>query len=100
MVDGANPLQKLRYITLPLLRPVLLIVIMLGIIATVKVFDIVWVMTAGGPNNSTQLLSSWAYTQAFTNFNFGQGAAIADLLLVISFALALIYLRSLRKQGR
>jgi multiple sugar transport system permease protein len=100
MVDGANPLQKLRYITLPLLRPVLLIVIMLGIIATVKVFDIVWVMTAGGPNNATQLLSSWAYTQAFTNFNFGQGAAISDLLLVISFALALIYLRSLRKQGR
>jgi multiple sugar transport system permease protein len=100
MVDGANPLQKLRYITLPLLRPVLLIVVMLGIIATVKVFDIVWVMTAGGPNNATQLLSSWAYTQAFTNFDFGQGAAISNLLLVISFALALIYLRSLRKQGR
>jgi multiple sugar transport system permease protein len=100
MVDGANPVQKLRYITLPLLRPVLLIVIMLGIIATVKVFDIVWVMTAGGPNNATQLLSSWAYTQAFTNFDFGQGAAISNLLLVISFALALIYLRSLRRQGR
>jgi multiple sugar transport system permease protein len=98
MVDGANPVQKLRYITLPLLRPVLLIVIMLGIIATVKVFDIVWVMTGGGPNNATQLLSSWAYTQAFTNFNFGQGAAISNLLLVISFALSLIYLRSLRKQ--
>jgi multiple sugar transport system permease protein len=99
MVDGASPFQKLRHITLPLLRPVLLIVIMLGIIATVKVFDIVWVMTAGGPNNSTQLLSSWAYTQAFTNFDFGQGAAISNLLLIISFALALIYLRSLR-QGR
>lgn len=100
IVDGASPAQKLRYITLPLLRPVLLIVIMLGIIATVKVFDIVWVMTAGGPNNATQLLSSWAYTQAFTNFDFGQGAAISDLLLVISFGLALIYLRSLRTQGR
>lgn len=100
MVDGASPAQKLRYITLPLLRPVLLIVIMLGIIATVKVFDIVWVMTAGGPNNATQLLSSWAYTQAFTNFDFGQGAAISDLLLVLSFGLALIYLRSLRTQGR
>lgn len=100
MVDGANPVQKLRYITLPMLRPVLMIVIMLGVIATVKVFDIVWVMTAGGPNNATQLLSSWAYTQAFTNFNFGRGAAISDLLLVITFALALIYLRGLRKQGR
>jgi multiple sugar transport system permease protein len=100
MVDGTSPAQKLRYITLPLLRPVLLIVLMLGIIGTVKVFDIVWVMTAGGPDNATQLLSSWAYTQAFTNFDFGQGAAISDLLLVISFALALIYLRSLRRQGR
>jgi multiple sugar transport system permease protein len=100
MVDGAGPAQKLRHITLPLLRPVLMIVIMLGIIGTVKVFDIVWVMTAGGPNNATQLLSSWAYTQAFTNFDFGQGAAISDLLLVITFALALIYLRSLRRQGR
>jgi multiple sugar transport system permease protein len=96
MVDGAGPLQKFRYITMPLLRPVLLIVIMLGIIATVKVFDIVWVMTGGGPNNATQLLSSWAYTQAFNNFNFGQGAAIANVLLVISFVLALVYLRSLR----
>ncbi len=96
MVDGAGPMQKFRYITMPLLRPVLLIVIMLGIIATVKVFDIVWVMTGGGPNNATQLLSSWAYTQAFNNFNFGQGAAIANILLVISFVLALIYLRSLR----
>jgi len=96
MVDGASPVQKFRYITLPLLRPVLLIVIMLGIIATVKVFDIVWVMTGGGPNNATQLLSSWAYTQAFNNFNFGQGAAIANVLLVISFLLALVYLRSLR----
>jgi multiple sugar transport system permease protein len=96
MVDGAGPLQKFRYITMPLLRPVLLIVVMLGIIATVKVFDIVWVMTGGGPNNATQLLSSWAYTQAFNNFNFGQGAAIANVLLVISFVLALVYLRSLR----
>jgi multiple sugar transport system permease protein len=73
---------------------------MLGIIGTVKVFDIVWVMTGGGPNNATQLLSSWSYTQAFQNFNFGQGAAIANMLLVISFVLALVYLRSLRKQSR
>ena len=96
MVDGASPGQKFRHITLPLLRPVLLIVIMLGIIGTVKVFDIVWVMTQGGPNNATQLLSTWSYTEAFTNFDFGKGAAIANLLLVISFILALIYLRSLR----
>lgn len=100
MVDGANAVRKFRYITLPLLRPILMIVIMLGIIGTVKVFDIVWVMTSGGPNNATQLMSTWAYTQAFQNFNFGQGAAISDILLVLSFLLALVYLRSLRKQNR
>jgi multiple sugar transport system permease protein len=97
-VDGTNGFQRLRYVTLPLLRPVLLIVVMLGIIATVKVFDIVWVMTAGGPNNATQLMSTWAYTQAFANFNFGEGAAISNLLLVASFLMALVYLRSLRRR--
>jgi multiple sugar transport system permease protein len=55
-------------------------------------------MTNGGPNNATQLLSTWAYTQAFTNFNFGQGAAIGNLLLVISMIVAMFYLRSLRRE--
>jgi multiple sugar transport system permease protein len=96
MVDGAGAWQKLRRITLPMMRPVILIVLMLSIIGTVKVFDSVWLLTGGGPNNSTQLLSSWAYTQAFQNFNFGQGAAIGNLLLLISFVLALFYLRTLR----
>jgi multiple sugar transport system permease protein len=95
-VDGANPLKQFRFITLPMLRPVMLIAVMLGIIATVKTFDIVWVMTAGGPNNATQLMATWAYTQAFANFNFGEGSAIANLLLVASFLMALVYLRSLR----
>lgn len=98
-IDGAGAWHKFRWVTLPLLRPVMLIVVMLGIIATVKVFDIVWVMTGAGPDNATQLLSTWAYTQSFTNFNFGQGAAIGNILLVISMVLALFYLRSLRRQG-
>jgi multiple sugar transport system permease protein len=97
-VDGTTAFQRLRYVTLPLLRPVLLIVVMLGIIGTVKAFDIVWVMTAGGPNNATQLMSTWAYTQAFSSFNFGEGAAISNLLLVASFLMALVYLRSLRRR--
>jgi multiple sugar transport system permease protein len=97
MVDGASSLQRFRRITIPLLRPVLLIVIMLGVIYTVKVFDIVIVMTGGGPNNATQLLSTWAYTQAYSNFNFGEGAAIGNILLVISAVIAVFYLRTLRR---
>lgn len=96
--DGASNWQRFRYITLPLLRPVTAIVLMLGIIATVKVFDIVIVMTDGGPNNTTQLLSTWSYTQAFTNFNFGAGAAIGNVLLVISMIVAVFYVKSVRKE--
>lgn len=95
-VDGAGPVQRFRFITLPTLRPVLLIVVMLAIIGTLKAFDIVWVMTGGGPNNATQLLSSWAYTQAFSFFNFGEGAAISNMLLLVSFLMAVVYLRTLR----
>jgi multiple sugar transport system permease protein len=95
-VDGANAWQRFRKITLPLLRPVLAIVLMLGVIFTVKTFDVVLVMTGGGPNNTTQLLSTWAYTQAFSNFNFGDGAAIGNVLLIGCLIVAAFYVRSLR----
>jgi multiple sugar transport system permease protein len=97
-VDGANAWQRFVHITLPLLRPVIAIVTMIGIIATVKVFDLVVVITGGGPNNATQLLSTWAYTQAFTNFNFGQGAAIGNILLVLSIIVAIFYVKTLRRE--
>ena len=72
-LDGAGPPKRFRYVTLPLLRPVIAIVLMLGLIYTVKTFDIVIVLTSGGPGNATQLLSTDAYTQAFTDFSFGPG---------------------------
>jgi multiple sugar transport system permease protein len=97
-VDGANAWQRFVHLTLPLLRPVIAIVTMIGIIATVKVFDLVVVITGGGPNNATQLLSTWAYTQAFTNFNFGQGAAIGNILLVLSIIVAIFYVKTLRRE--
>ncbi len=59
------------------MRPVALIVIMLGIIYTVKTFDTVILLTNGGPDNGTQLMSTWAYQLAFTNFQTGDGAAVA-----------------------
>ncbi len=61
-LDGAGPWERFRYVTLPLLRPVALIVIMLGIIYTVKTFDTVVLLTNGGPDNGSQLMSTWAYT--------------------------------------
>ena len=91
-VDGANAWQRFRRVTVPAMRPVILIVLMLGIVYTAKVFDLVIVLTNGGPANESQLMSSWAYTQAFGQFNFGAGSAIGNMLLVFCFVIGLLYL--------
>lgn len=91
-VDGANAWQRFRRVTVPAMRPVILIVLMLGIVYTAKVFDLVIVLTNGGPANESQLMSSWAYTQAFGQFNFGTGSAIGNMLLVFCFVIGLLYL--------
>jgi multiple sugar transport system permease protein len=92
-VDGANGWHRFTHVVIPSMRPVILIVLMLGIVYTVKVFDLVIVLTGGGPANESQLMSSWAYTQAFTMFQFGTGTAVGNILLVFSFLVGIIYLR-------
>ena len=96
-LDGANAFQKFLYITVPLLRPVILVVLILGFIYTFKVFDLVYVMTGGGPINSTEVLSTYSYTLSFTQFRFSLGAAAANVLFVILFIVSLIYLRMIQK---
>ena len=97
-LDGCGPWQRFRYVTVPLLRPVSLIVIMLGIIYTVKTFDLVIVLTNGGPDNGSQLMSTWAYTLAFQNFQTGQGAAVANMLFVFCMIVAFFYIRATRRE--
>jgi multiple sugar transport system permease protein len=97
-LDGANAWQRFRYITFPLLRPVSLIVIMLGIIYTVKTFDLVIVLTNGGPDNGSQLMSTWAYTLAFQNFQTGQAAAVANMLFIFCMIVAFFYIRATRRE--
>ena len=92
-VDGANAWQRFFKITVPSMRPVILIVLMLGVVYTAKVFDLVVVLTNGGPDNESQLMSSWAYTQAFGLFNFGTGTAVGNILLVFCLLVGVIYLR-------
>lgn len=99
MIDGAGAWKRFRYITMPFLRPVSLIVIMLGIVYTVKVFDLIVVITDGGPDNGTQLLSTWAYQLAFTNLNFGQGAAVGNIVLIFCLIVAMFYIRAVRKEA-
>jgi multiple sugar transport system permease protein len=91
-IDGASFWERVAYITLPMLKPVSVAVLMLGTIYTVKVFDVVWIMTGGGPANGTHLLSTYAYQVGFSVLNFGEAAAIATLLVVLVLLLNLVQL--------
>lgn len=96
-LDGASRWQTFWWITLPMLRPVVMVVLLLGVIYTVKVLDIVLALTGGGPANATQTLALQSYEASFVNFNFGLGAAFGNVLIVISLIFAAVYLRLNRK---
>jgi multiple sugar transport system permease protein len=91
-VDGANAWQRFHSLTVPLMRPVSLSVLLLGIIYTFKVFDLIYVMTSGGPVDATTVLPIYAYQLTFEFFRFSQGAAAATLLLVGLIGVAIAYL--------
>jgi multiple sugar transport system permease protein len=92
-VDGANGWQKLIYVTIPLLRSTIFAVLMLGFIYTLRVFDVIWIMTKGGPANATEVLPTFAYRLSFISFNFGQSAAVSVIILGILLVAAVIYLK-------
>ena len=92
-IDGANAWQKFWSITLPSLRPVTAVVVILASINTLKLFDLVYVMTAGGPNHASEVLTTWMYAQGFMFNNMGYGSALAVVLLAITFALTTIQFR-------
>jgi len=92
-VDGANGWQKLVYLTVPLLKSTIGAVLMLGFIYTLRVFDLIWIMTKGGPGTATEVLPTLAYRLSFINFNFGQSAAISVFILVILLGAAVLYLK-------
>ncbi len=91
-IDGASGWTTFRTITLPLLRPVALSVLLLGLIYTFKVFDLIYIMTGGGPVDVTTVLPIYAYQQTFQFFNFGIGAAAAIVLLLSMLGIAVGYL--------
>lgn len=97
-IDGANVFQKFFRITVPLLRPAMMAVLVLGFVYTFKVFDLIFVMTGGGPVNATEVLATFAYKLSFSFYYFGQGAAVANILFIILFCIALIYLRLINKE--
>ena len=93
-LDGANGWAKFWYITLPGLQPTIIFAIITTTIFTLRSFEQVYVITGGGPLNSTNLLVYYIYEQAFARFEFGYAAAAATLLLLVTFVLVYWYLRT------
>ena len=97
-IDGANWGQRFWYITIPLMKSSMLSVLMLGFIYTFRAFDLMYIMTAGGPLNSTDVLGTYSYMLSFTQFKFSQGSAVAMVLFACLFVVGLFYLRLLSKE--
>lgn len=96
-IDGASTWQRLRYVTLPLLKPLLLVLTVISTIWDFKVFDQVYVMTQGGPARSTEVLAITTWREAFTRYNFGLAGALAMALFVILTAVTIVYIRMVRE---
>lgn len=97
VVDGAGPLARFRFVLLPYLAGPLTIALVLRTIEAFKVFDIVWVMTRGGPANSTRTLSILVYQEAFSFQRAGAGASLALIVTLIVTVLAALYVAAMRR---
>ncbi len=95
-IDGASSWQQFRHVTLPLIRPALLLALLFRTIDALRVFDLVFVMTQGGPADRTNVLQFYGYKKTFAEGMVGYGSAIAVGVFLLSLALALVYLRILK----
>ena len=92
-IDGAGALQKIRFITLPLLGPTIRIWGFLAIIGSLQLFDLVWIITQGGPAERSNTMATYMFSNGFVRYEFGYGCAVAVILFAISFVCALVYQR-------
>jgi multiple sugar transport system permease protein len=99
-LDGAGPWKQFWSITLPLLRPVSAITILLGLIYTLKVVDVIWIMTTGGPGDASTTLAIWSYREAFGTGqpDFSPAAAVGNLLILIALVFGFLHLQLQRRQ--
>jgi multiple sugar transport system permease protein len=90
-VDGANAIQRFWYITLPGIKPVVLIILALETISAVNAFDLIFNMTGGGPGNATEILGLFVYRLGFTNLDFASASAVSVVLILVALLLFLVY---------
>lgn len=98
-IDGAGELRTTWHVVLPQLRSTISMVVLLASIESLKIFELIYVMTSGGPNHASEVVSTWGYMQGFTASRVGYGNAILVVLLVITFSLAAVYVRRFRTIG-
>jgi raffinose/stachyose/melibiose transport system permease protein len=99
-MDGANKVQQFFRLTLPMLRPAIITTAVLSLIGSIKYFDLVYVMTGGGPSGATELLATYVFKQGFTNREFGYASALAVVLLLISLVLTAVVLARARAAAK
>jgi raffinose/stachyose/melibiose transport system permease protein len=92
-IDGATRAQSIRFVTLPLLGPTLRVSVFLSIIGALQLFDLVWVTTGGGPVNASNTMATYMFDWGFKRFQVGYGSAVAVLLFLLCFVVALGYQR-------
>ncbi|MEO6610261.1 MAG: sugar ABC transporter permease [Aestuariivirga sp.] len=97
-VDGATGLQQFWYITLPMLRPVAMITVVIQLINEFRTYDLPYVLTKGGPGNSTEVLSFFAYRRAFLGLSLNEGSAAAFVLLIIVLAMTVVFFSMLERR--
>lgn len=99
IVDGANVLQTMFFVNIPCLKPTIWFCTLNSVIAAVSVFDVVYVLTGGGPNNATNVLNYYSYYKAFKEFKFGYGAAVGAVQAVVVLLISLVIFAYGRKGG-
>ena len=98
-VDGVNPVQRFTQITLPMLRPIALPAVLLGFIWTFNMFNVIYLVTGGGPYHRTEILVTYAYKQAFENWNFGLASTYGVMITMILIAFTLFYQNISKTEG-
>lgn len=99
VIDGASALQRMKNVILPAIAPIILVNLIIISIDTFNTFDMVMALTSGGPGNSTEVIALSIYTAIFREFNLGEGAATAVVLLIVNVAMTLVYLKVLGRRG-
>ena len=96
-IDGVNEVQRLAHVTVPLLRQVMVSITMLQLVLSLRAFDAIWIMTKGGPANSSEVLMSYLYKEGFQSYEFGFASSISILMFVLVFAIGYWYQRVINR---